>query len=209
MCFFFVGDYMYENFSKKITNALLKNGCIIEQDKEIYVYSFQVILSTLVSSVFIIIWSILFKQVLNTVVFFIGFYLCRKISGGYHAKNQFTCFIFTQLIFISFLALITFSNILEYKYILIILTIASNIIIYTIAPVDCENKPFSKEEVLKYKKQSKIFAIFNMIFIIITIHFSIFNNKLFCYIMGVSTISMLLILGKLKKKGGTTNEKIQ
>lgn len=198
MCFLFIGDFMYEKLSKKITKSLIQHNFVSENDAEIYIYSFQIILSTLVSSIFILIWAFLFKQVLNTIIFFIGFFLCRKFSGGYHANSQIACFIFTQLIFISFLTLITFSNIIGNNGILILVTLLSNIIIFFLAPVDNENKPFDDNEKLKFKRQSRVFAFVNIIVVLLLLCFSLFIDKLFCYILGVLAISIMLILGKIK-----------
>ena len=76
MCFLFIGDFMYEKLSKKITKSLIQHSFVSENDAEIYIYSFQIILSTLVSSVFIRIWAFLFKQVLNTIIFLLdSFYV--------------------------------------------------------------------------------------------------------------------------------------
>lgn len=197
MCFL-LGDFMYEKFSIKITNLLIQHSFIQENDSEIYVYSFQIILSTLVSTIFILIWSILFKQILNTIFFLIGFFMCRKSSGGYHANSQTVCFVFTQLIFISFLTLITFSNILENKNILIFVTIFSNILIYFFAPVDNANKPFLEYENRKYRRQSKVFILINIMLFFVTMLFSMFVNIYFCYMLGVLAISIMLVLGKIK-----------
>lgn len=193
-----MGDFMYEQLSKRITDILMQNKIISEEEKEIYIYSFQIILSTLVSSLFIIIWSLLFKQIFNTIIFFIGFFLCRKISGGYHAKSHLGCFIFTQTLFISYLSLISFTNILENKLAFILITLFTNTIILTFAPIDNENKPFSEDEKVKFRKKSRILSLINIIIVFISVFFSLFISECFCYILGAFSVSIMLILGKIQ-----------
>lgn len=189
---------MYEKVSTHITNLLIKYSFVEKNDLEIYVYCFQIIISTLVSTIFILIWSIIFKQFLNTLFFFTGFFMCRKFSGGYHAQNQLSCFLFTQLIFISFLCWISFSNILKNETILIIISLFSNVIICILAPVDNINNPFSDSEKKKFRKKSLIFALINLILLFITVYFANQIDKFFCYSLGVFAISLMLILGKIK-----------
>lgn len=189
---------MYEKISKKITNMLIECKIISENDFETFFYCFQVLLSTIVSSIFIITWSILFKQILNTMFFFIGFFICRKFSGGYHAKSHLTCFLFTQTLFISYLSLISFSNILENKIAFILITIFTTTIIFIFAPIDTANKPFSQNEKLKFKKRSRVLSLINVIIVFVSVYFSLFINECFCYILGVFSVSMMLILGKIQ-----------
>ena len=214
--FLFLGDFMYEKLSIKISNLLIRHGFISINDADIYIYSFQIIVSTLVSSIFIIFWALLFNQPINTVLFFIGFFLCRKFSGGYHAKSQITCFVLTQLIFIAFLALITFSNITENKNYIFLISFLANIIIFFFAPVDNENKPLDDAEKIKFRKQSRFFILVNIMFLLFSLYIPVFFHKYICYILGVSAISLMLVLGKFKniatlnsknkKKGGKYNE---
>ena len=189
---------MYEKLSTKITNLLIKYNFVQKSDSEIYVYSFEIILSTLVSTTFIIIWSILFKQFLNTLLFFIGFFMCRKFSGGYHAQSQLSCFLFTQLIFITFLSWISFSNILKNENVLIIISLFSSVVICFIAPVDNINNTFSDSEKKKFRKKSLIFTLFNLILLFSAMLFSNQIDKFCCYSLGVFAISLMLILGKIK-----------
>lgn len=189
---------MYEKLSIQITNHLIKYNFVKKSESEIYIYSFQIILSSLVSTAFILILSILYKQVLNTMFFFVGFFMCRKLSGGYHANSQLTCFLLTQLIFISFLSLISFSNILENKYILFIIPLLSNIVVCLFAPVDNINNPFSDSEKRKFRKRSIIFALINIFLFLLTNFFPIYNVKYLCYSLGVFSISIMLALGKIK-----------
>lgn len=197
---------MYEKLSKKITNLLIQHNFVSENDAEIYIYSFQIIFSTLVSSIFILIWAILFNQILNTIYFFTGFFLCRKFSGGYHAKSQIACFIFTQIIFISFLTLITFSNIIGNNDILIIVTLLSSIVIFFFAPVDNENKTFDDNEKLKFKRQSRIFAFVNIGVVLLLLCFSLFVDRLLCFILGVLAVSIMLVLGKIKNMASSKSK---
>ena len=189
---------MYEKISIRITNILLKNNFISDSDINIYVYCFQIIISTIVSSVFILIWALLFDQLLNMFIFFLGFFICRKISGGYHAETPTTCFFLTQLIFISFALLITYSNILNSRNILMFTTIFASIVIWKLSPVDNKYNQLSNKEKIKFQKHSRLFSIINILLLIFAFFHLGFYQKYFCYILGVTAVSIMLILGKIK-----------
>lgn len=189
---------MYKELATKITNNLLKNNKILKEDAEIYIYSFQIILSTIVSSLFIILWAILFKQILSTFIFFLGFFLCRTFSGGYHAQSQIGCFLLTQVIFILYLFIVSFSDITESRILLILITIFTTINVLIFAPVDSENKPFSADEKIKFKRKSRFFMLINILIVNISIFFPVFFQFVFYYMLGIFAVSMMLIFGKFK-----------
>ncbi len=209
---------MYEKISHKITNTLILHKFISAEEFDVYSFCFQILLSTIVSTILILFWSFLFHQTTHALFFFIGFFVSRKLCGGYHAKNQITCFIFTQLIFISFITLITFSNIIESKNNLVFFSLFSNLIILFFAPVDNINNPFCDSEKKKFRKKSIIFTLINLSLLLLIISFSILIDKYFCYTLGVFTVSIMLVLGKIGnitslkqqnlKKGELNNEKI-
>ena len=166
---------MYDNLICRVLNYLIIHGLIDENEYEIFDYCFQIIFSALFSSVFILMWAILFKQVINTLLFFIGFFFCRTFSGGFHANNQTTCFLLTQIIFLSFILIITYYE------------IQRNI-----------NKPFNKNEIKRFRFQSRLFLMIITLIVIIALIFSFYLDKVLYFILGVFSVSLMLIIGKIK-----------
>ena len=179
---------MYDNLICRVLNYLIIHGLIDENEYEIFDYCFQIIFSALFSSVFILMWAILFKQVINTLLFFIGFFFCRTFSGGFHANNQTTCFLLTQIIFLSFILIITYYEIQRSNITIIVITLLTDLIIYFFAPVDNINKPFNKNEIKRFRFQSRLFLMIITLIVIIALIFSFYLDKVLYFILGVFSV---------------------
>ena len=189
---------MYKKLSIQITRKLIDSKIISIDDAEIYHYSFEVMISTFISLLVIIVWAIIFKQVHNALYFLAGFFICRTISGGYHADTHKTCFTLTQLIFVSFLCFVTFVDVSNIKLILCIVMIFSNLIILFIAPIDNKNKKFSEKEYQRYKKKSKMFVLISSVMLPFLCLNSFIAEKSLYFCLGVFSVSIMLIFGKAK-----------
>lgn len=189
---------MYKKLSIQITRKLIDSKIIPIDDAEIYHYSFEVMISTFVSLLTILVWAIIFKQLHNALYFLVGFFICRTISGGYHADTHKNCFILTQLIFVSFLCFVTFIDISNIKLILCIIMIFSNLIILLIAPIDNKNKKFSENEYQRYKKKSKVFVLISTVMLPFLCLNDFIAEKSFYFCLGVFSVSIMLIFGKAK-----------
>ena len=82
---------MYNKLAKLIVNRYIKKAIIKKSDFEIYVYCFEKLISQAISYFCMFIIAIIFDKLLHTILFYIGFMLFRKVSGGYHAKTILLC----------------------------------------------------------------------------------------------------------------------
>lgn len=191
---------MYEKLSKTITEKLINNKTIEESEKDIYCYSFEVLLSTIMSTIIIILSSLILKQFYNTLLYFIGFSICRSLSGGYHAKNHYSCFILTQTAFISFMLFSKFTYIHNKLLFMFLINLFSFIVVLSLAPIDNVNKPLDSIEKQKLKIKSRIFISINFIIMNTLSIFSRFNNECNSFSLGVFAVSLLLVIGHLNNK---------
>ena len=128
--------------------------------------------------------------------FFIGFYIYRKISGGYHAETYAKChllFGFNQILFL----LLLFYIPVIYRYIIFFIIIFISIIItFFMAPIDHPNKQFDSKEYHKYKKMSRLLA-FLLIPFGITVYLLDKNNTFcFCFGIGIFSASVSLLYSR-------------
>ncbi|MCT4688657.1 accessory gene regulator ArgB-like protein [Vallitalea sp.] len=180
---------MIYEFSNKISSKLIDKKIIKEDDKEVYTYGFEIVISSLLILIGMIIIGRIFRCMLKVIVFILFFCSLRVQAGGYHAKSHLKCFIYFLLscfltIFISHLLLDFDKNLI----IIVLALIESCIIIITYAPVDTINKPLGSSEKLTYKKKSMITVIVQSIIIIAM---SIFLDSLESYYM-VAAIAVFM-----------------
>ena len=151
--------------------------------------------------------SMVFGAVLESLCFFIGFFLCRKFSGGYHAATYTKCHILFIINQIAFLLLLNCINNNYYWLATIVAIIISIIIIFLIAPIDHPNKPFTTKEMIKFRKRSKYFAIVLVPAYILFYLIDKNNPFSFCFSIGVLSVSLSLLYAFFERRKNT-NEKV-
>lgn len=196
---------MYEKIAKLITNYFIRKSIIKKEDKEVYEYSFEVLISQAIYILIMLFISILFKAFFETLIFFIGFYTCRSLIGGYHASNYIKChllFAFNQIAFLLLLRLMPnrFFGIATFSTLLL-----SVIIILIIGPIDNPNKPFEEKEYLKFKNKSHIFSVAIAIIEVFLFLFGKNNGFCFSYSIGILSVSISLLFAFIERR--SSNEK--
>ncbi|MGD9567264.1 MAG: accessory gene regulator ArgB-like protein [Sedimentibacter sp.] len=129
-----------------------------DNEKEVYAYSIEVLLSLLLNLTFLAIAAYILKKPTELVIFIIFFSGLRIYAGGYHAKSHIECFSISLFIFIISAISNTYLK-LYGELILIIGILFSMAIIFVFAPSESSNKPLSKKERLKYKIFSRIIVV--------------------------------------------------
>ncbi len=82
---------MYNLMSKKLTDLFILKKIIKEEERNIYIYCFEVIISSFIYLVLFFTIAIVFKCLLQSILFLTGFWIIRSVAGGYHAKTYAKC----------------------------------------------------------------------------------------------------------------------
>ena len=102
---------MLNKISTKLAEELLFKGAEwITYGKEVYIYGIEIILSTLIEMVTILLLAALFSEITEGLIFIGGFFFLRIFSGGYHADTYRKCFLVTIGAFLSILILTEILN---------------------------------------------------------------------------------------------------
>lgn len=196
---------MYEKIAKKITDSFIRKNIIKKEDEQIYEYSYEVLISQSVYILIMIFISILFKAFFETLIFFLGFYICRSLTGGYHASNYIKCHLLFALNQIVFLLLLLLMPNRCFCIITFIALLISIIIILTVGPVDNPNKPFEEREYLKFRNKSRVFAF--TLSLIASFLFLFGKNNVYCFSfsIGILSVSISLLYAFIERR--FSNEK--
>lgn len=147
---------MITRMSAKLSSFFAENGVIEKEDIEVYDYSLQILLSTVINFAAVIALAIVTRTVLFSAVFLLGFIPLRLMAGGYHAKNHLRCFLILIGTYAAFATGILFIP----ERLLVILTasaaVISILLIFLLAPVEDKNKPLSEDEKKSYKRKSRM-----------------------------------------------------
>lgn len=161
---------MVNVISIRVANNLLKKQIIEKNQYKKTVYGLEIILSTSLQIIgLILIGNIL--RILNQIVFItIGFTVLRVFAGGYHANTCLKCFLLSSLMFITGIqiAKLIQGNI----YAIIAIIFICSILLKKYSPRDSTNKKLTdKEKILNRKRSLITFCIVIIIFTVIYIVF--------------------------------------
>lgn len=186
------------HLSDIVVGFLLKNKAIEQEEREIYIYGYEVIISTFMDIAALLIIGIFCHRVCETLVFIVVFVSVRQYTGGLHACTKAGCvFITTMSLCISFM-LNTFM--INSGFIAVYCVIACLLAFMTAiwrAPVENVNKPLDKEDKVRYKKVSIGIITFYTVIIGIFLYVKPF------YAVNISTVLLeicLLMIIKLRKE---------
>lgn len=188
---------MISSLSSIITEALYKSQVIAEEDKELYTYGFFVLLSKglffLVSALFGWMLGVLWESI----VFYIMFSMLRSYAGGFHASKESVCTCCTTAsLFLSSLSVLYMQRIGNSIIPFCILAVCGAVI-YLLAPLDSEDKPLTRAELVLYRQKTRAIDITIVIISIVGLCLHL------PAILHAASISMalecvLLVLGKVK-----------
>jgi accessory gene regulator B len=189
-------SFMIHTLSQYITNYLIKHK-IIDQETEIYEYGFELMISTWIGTILVLIIGGFTNHFLDAVIYECVFRFTRIYTGGYHCKTYTKCILSYVFFFIIFIFLFPyFSNISFYS--ILVVCLLNLLIVMLLCPVDHQNKRLLEDEKKCFKKKS-IFRMFILDLVIILL--SILNiNKIVIILYSIIVIDTLIFLGYLENR---------
>lgn len=189
---------MINKLSIKLMELFFTEQIFTEEERDLYVYGFFMLLSHLMYLVLASLFGILLGAFPASVIFYILFQYIRRNAGGYHASTELKCEILSTLLIFSSIVLIKFLIVYEIGIIVLGVTFASTMTIFFFCPIDTPEKPLTKEEFLFFRKKTRI-SLAVILFIIIVCY--ILKQKILfvpCCI-GIIAESILIVAGKIKR----------
>lgn len=187
---------MVHKLSSKITTFFINRGSIKADDREMYEYCFEVLLSTIINLLLLIVIGIATGKYLETFIFAVVFMLSREVCGGYHARTHLGCVCSLLVLYGAMLGLTYLNANVLFILSLVFFSIAF-IVFLLIAPVDCANKRISKEERTKLRKRMFIILLLFVIAYSIMMVFEVTRIYAFCIACSMFNVMLLVVLGFL------------
>lgn len=193
---------MITALAQYIAGCLLRNDIIESEKLDIYIYGFEVMISSISGFAIALILGIAFSQLLECILFLIIFVSMRSFCGGYHADTYLKCnciFAVTIASVMLLVKLITAPPI----YIHFLIGVFSLITVIAFTPV--ENKFKSLD--LKTKKKCRVISIFlTVVFSIVSV---MLDNMFSCFSVVIDTALLIVavsVMIEIIRKRGERNE---
>lgn len=169
---------------------IIKDG-----DKEIYLFGFYQGIVLIYNYITIIAIGFAFHMVWESIVFMVAYGVLRPYAGGYHARTQFRCYLFSVLMMV--LVLWFIKQISWNGFICSLITTVASLLIVKLAPVEDENKPLDQIEQYVFKKRTnRILSI--LIGLTVLFWFLGLKQISICITVSLGTLSIMLVLGNMK-----------
>lgn len=146
---------MIHRISQMITDFLISQKVIQEEEADIYTYGYETTLSAVIDFVIVLVIGAILHRMLIAFIFFTMFVSIRFYTGGFHASTYVKC----KATFITILLIVLFCSSIKLSLGAIILIMLQFLItVYCLSPIDNVNKPLDKKEKEKYHKISIIYS---------------------------------------------------
>lgn len=190
---------MLKRASDRMAAFFYTKGAIAsESDVEVYSYGLELLISSVLETLSVILLSIPFGRFWTTLLFLLAFCPLRSFAGGYHAKTHAGCFMTLLVVYAVFLALSFFPRQSVMEIFSLAAVAVSVIFVVLFAPVADPNKPLSPPEIKKCRTVSLTMVSCEafLVFLLICLHV----EKLFVFSIsyGLLTAALSLVAVKIK-----------
>lgn len=178
---------MINRLSGKLSDILSCKLNSTHEEKEVYAYSIEVILSLILNLIILYETAYIIGKIPELIFFIIFFSGLRTYAGGYHARTHIECMILSFIIFI--ISSMSSTWFVAYGEILIIFGIITSILlVFKYAPSESDNKPLSNSQRKQYRLISRGIVIIYSATIIILYLYKTQTN----YIYLTAVVAMLI-----------------
>lgn len=189
---------MINKISSKIVEILIKHSLVENEEKELYLYGFFILLSQILYFIIVITIGILFNVIFESIIFYITFQFIRRYAGGYHAKTETRCDILSTLSILCCIVLIKLSKMYDIRIALLSISLVFAVLIFILCPLDTPEKPLNDKEYKYFRKISWIILSLIIIAIIVSFYFK-FNIVFAPCCASLILEGVLIGTGQIKK----------
>lgn len=149
---------MISNLSNIVARYLLRERIIEEKNLPVYSYGFEIIISTMVGVVLVLLIGLLTSSLVDAIFFYCLFVGLRFFTGGYHADTHLRCKLTLVLCYLLMLVMERALEPIYTPFLNMGIQIFYMIIVFLLAPVEHLNAPMTDEETKKNRMIAIVMA---------------------------------------------------
>lgn len=183
---------MFTKLSNKITDILVSNNSVKQEDRDIYYYGVQQGLTLILNILTTIVIAFLCGELWQCFLFMLSFILPRRYAGGYHAKTPLRCYVYSNAMI--FAALLTIKFFTLGIFICGCLSVISGAIIFFLSPIEAANKPLDDKERTVYRIRARVILVILLVFQVV-LSFLNCNTAVMCISLALFVLAALVVVG--------------
>jgi len=163
-----------------ITDALITNGVVRQEDGELYKYGIKYGLLMVINVLTFILIGYFLGMLWHSIIFMMSYIPFRTYAGGYHASTELRCYVLSWN-----------------GYVCLLMSLLAAIIVIWLAPVEALNKPLREPERTIYRKKSRI-LLFILLCAAILLWFEGSRQYSVSIIAASDVVAVMLVIGSIK-----------
>lgn len=153
---------MIHRLAEKIVTGQIRKGTMQEKERNKYIYAYEVFLDQVFNFAIAFVLGIVTHELLAVCVFLAIYIPLRKYAGGFHAKTNGRCMVYSTLVIVGvILCNKVGTGFVTGVWVLAVLSGISVILLVVVealTPVEAVNKKLTKEEKLRCRKKVSLFG---------------------------------------------------
>jgi len=139
-----------KKLSRKVIARLCASGAIKEDDRELYEYALNILLTGILHFLISLLIGLSLGMIMESLALFATFFAVRKFAGGFHAAKPWQCYLFSVATNVALLLLIRFllKQIDVLYYVCLVFPLP---FILLLSPAESPNKPLNAKEKKVYR----------------------------------------------------------
>lgn len=187
---------MTYNFAGILVEKMLEYNLIKSDVKEYYKYSIQICIERFIGFSLLLLVSVFYRLVYETVFFYIFFSYIRRYSGGFHAKSFGGC-LFCSVIIYLFYVEILYPILLQNIFFNMIILVLSLLIVLVFGAANHPNMHWNKEEYNMSRDIARIVAIIEVSSIVLLFVLGVSYSYILFMSFGLTLSAIMLLLAKI------------
>lgn len=151
---------MISKLAEMAADAVLQGYDAEEEDRELYAYGFFMLFSHVFYMILTAIYGLIFGIFVESILFYVLFFLTRGYAGGVHAATEWQCMLLTSFALLVSAVLIKLCAVFDLAPLFSALSVPAAICVMWLSPLDAAEKRLTAEEKTEYKRKSVFLAAF-------------------------------------------------
>jgi len=181
---------MIHSLASNIALFFATNHQIKLEEKEVYVYGMEFVISTVVNFFIILLISVCIGRLWESIAYVSGFILLRRYIGGYHATTHMNCFLTFLFVYSANMLVVLFLKNSDNRIISILLVSIVLILVFLQKPVTNRNKHITSVDYCDYILKSRILML--LINLIVIVGNLVSKNSVVLLSLGLGTMTAVL-----------------
>ena len=140
---------MLHKISSSLADRLINAEIVTRESRDVYIYGIEVLLSSLLSTLLILIIGLALNRFVDTLSFLAVFIGLRSFSGGFHANTYLRCAVVTLSVYFAVILLSFYVKVPQAA--LLCLAPIGVALLAVAAPVRNPNKHLTESEAIRHK----------------------------------------------------------